>query len=101
MVEIVTVADLRRQLRLDDDGDDAELAGLIVAARRAIENRTDQEVVADTPTLAEGDIPVARQAILMLATHWYVNRVPVSGQTISAMPMSVEWMISPLSKLGI
>lgn len=102
MIEIVTIPELREQLRIDEDGEqDAALAGLIMAARRAIENRIDGIIVGTEPTIKEDDLPVARQAILMLAAHWYVHRTPVSGQTVTALPMSVEWMIGPLSRLGI
>ena len=43
------------------------------------------------------DVPEAlRQAILLLAGHWYESRVPVSvGATVSAMPFGVECLAAP------
>lgn len=102
MVEIVTVPELQGHLRLDDDGgDDAVLADLIVAARRAIENRIDGTIVGDTVTIKSADIPVARQAVLMLAAHWYENRETSTSRSMAVLPMSVEWLITPMAKLGV
>lgn len=102
MEEIAGVADLRAYLRGAADGaEDVALEGLIQVARRAVENRTDRTIVGAEPTIGDADLPVARQATLMLAAHWFLNRVPVSAQTISAMPLSVEWLIAPLARLGV
>jgi uncharacterized phage protein (predicted DNA packaging) len=100
VAEPVTLEELRHQTRVDADDEDALLTSLISSARRAIENRTDRTIVGETPTMAPEDMPVVRQAILMLAAHWYVNR-DLGTNRAPDIPVSVEYLIGPVSRMAV
>lgn len=76
MAEPVSVDQLKMQLRMGSKptSEDGHLADLIEAARRTIENITNQVIAGDDPTLPASDMPQAAHAILMLAAHWYDRR---------------------------
>lgn len=94
MLEPVSVAQLKVQLRLGAGGDeDGHLENLIRAARRSIENLTNQVIAGDDPTLPEEDAPQAAHAILMLAAHWYDHR----GGTAD-VPPAVKALAQPLRR---
>jgi len=93
--EPVTLAQLKTQLRLGNgvSGEDGYLDVLIVAARRAVENRINRTIVSDAPTVAAADLPVATQAILMLAAYWYENRDGTGD-----MPASITALLGPMRR---
>lgn len=95
MAEPVTVAELKVQLRLDGTvaDEDAYLADLIAAARRAIEQASNQVIVGAVPTFNPADIPLAKRAILLLACHWYDNR-----DAADSVPGPVAALIRPLRR---
>lgn len=71
MAEPVSLAQLKKQLRLGSvSSEDEHLNGLIAAARRTVETMTNQVIAGNDVTLPEADLPQAAQAILMLAAHW-------------------------------
>lgn len=79
---IVNIDDLKRQLNITQSGDDVLLQHQIEAAQARIE-RTIGFAIEDQFTEVPADL---KQAVLMLAAHWYENReatlVGVSGQTV-------------------
>lgn len=102
MAEPVSLAEAREQVRLDagDTSEDAWLSGLIIAARRSVETRTNRTIVGDAPTLTGDDVAVAKQAILLLVGHWFANREGSSTEAGSApveLPLSVSWLLQPIT----
>ncbi|SEM53780.1 Phage gp6-like head-tail connector protein [Sphingomonas gellani] len=98
MAEPVSVAQLEVQLRLavGGSGEEASLAALIVAARRAVENFLDRSVVGDDASLSADDLLVAALAILMLAAHLYENRDGGDG-----LPGVVGVLLWPLRRWSV
>lgn len=94
MTEPVSLAQLKKQLRLGAaSSEDEHLDGLIAAARRTIETMTNQVIAGDEATLPHADIPQAAQAILMLAAHWYDRR-----DGTAQVPAAVEALARPLRR---
>lgn len=93
MAEPVALSDVKEHLRLDESAtdEDSYLEGLITAARRAVEQRTAQVIVGDTPTLTGDDLAAARQAMLLLIGNWYLNREGDAPE-----PVQVKWLLEPL-----
>jgi hypothetical protein len=93
MAEPVSLDALKVQLRLDLSyvDEDGHLTNLILAARRTVEKAVNQTIVA----LPSDDMPIVRQAILMLAAFWYDAR-----DATDAMPASVLTLVSPLRRWG-
>lgn len=95
MAEPVTLEQLKGQLRLSTAAtrEDGHLTSLIQAARRTIENITNQVIAGDEPTLSDADMPQAAHAILMLAAHWYDRR---DGS--AEVPAAVKALAHPLRR---
>ena len=77
MVDPISLADVRRQIRLDDDdvSEDPLLTGYMVAARRVCVSQTGFSLAdgaANGPSA--DDVDVIAQAMLMMVAHWYENR---------------------------
>ena len=79
---IVTLDEMKAHVNVTQAADDTLLQHQIAAAHARIE-RTLGFAIADKFTEAPADL---KQAVLMLAAHWYENReatlVGVTGQTI-------------------
>ena len=78
----VSLDEIKAQLNITGGDDDTLLKHQIDAAQARIE-RTLGYAIADKFTVVPADL---KQAVLMLAAHWYENReatlVGVSGQTV-------------------
>lgn len=97
MTEPVALADLKAHLRLDAGatGEDTNLTALLIAARRVCEHDANRSFA----TLEPDDLAMARQAILLVAGHWYENReaASIDGRGAAAeMPLSACWLLQAL-----
>lgn len=104
MTEAVTLAQLKVQVKVEEDdaSEDGLLQGMLAAAIRTIENRTGRTFADGEFVIADADGPAARMAVLLLGAHWYRNRETVVVGTISSeLPMSVEYLITPIAKLSV
>lgn len=97
----VTLSELKHQLNIDSDftADDALILAYASAAEGAIAADLDRdglgELVGQTGELP----PSVRLAILMLAAHFYATREPVVyGAAVSAVPLTLEYLLSPYRK---
>lgn len=102
MSEPVGIDDIKVHLHLDPDDvtDDAYLASLLLAARRAIEIRTGQTIVGNAPTIAGDDLEMAKHAIRLVVGTWFANREHVGADAAVAreIPGTLSWLIDPLVK---
>lgn len=101
MIDVVTLEELKAQVRADDS-EDGLLKIMLAASIRTIENRTGRTFADGDSPIAAADADVARMAVLLLAAHWFRNRETVSvGVMASELPMSVEYLITPIAKLAV
>lgn len=105
-IEPVSIEDVKRQLKLDQDfaDDDLLLAGYITAARRTSEAITGISL-ADDPVMSvdPSDLAVIGQAMLMTIAHWYRNRESVTteqGRTLE-MPLSTRWLLGAIRRRSL
>lgn len=102
---MVSLAELKTQARLEQDTNDEDglLSILIVAARRACELHTGKIVVGDEPTIvADDDLAVFAQAVMMLAAHWYANREGAgAGTAAHEMPPAVRGLLEPFREFAV
>ncbi len=101
MPALVTLEQVRAQLRIDAGTEDSLVEGLVSAAERAVEIHTGR-------TIATGDVefgadaPIAAQAVLLLVSTWYDNRESVAPNTAAAeMPLAVTWLLWPLKRMSL
>lgn len=78
----VSLAEVKEYLRIDSEEEDTLLASLLLVAKEHCENYLQSSLPTDTPT------PI-KQAILILAGHFYEQRV---GEDI---PQVVYVLLSP------
>lgn len=101
MIDAVTLEQLKAQVRADDS-EDGLLQIMLAASIRTIENRTGRTFADSDSPIAPADAQVAQMAVLLLAAHWFRNRETVAvGVTSSELPMSVEYLITPIAKLAV
>lgn len=77
MVEPISLADVRRQIRLDDDDDseDTLLTGYILAAKRVCVSQTGFSLADDAVNAPSADdLGIIAQAMMMMVAAWYENR---------------------------
>lgn len=91
MIDLVSLEDVRHQLRLDDDdtSEDVLLEGYIAAAARLCGAYTGLAIA----TAADDDRAVIKQAMLMTIAHWHANR-----EAGDAAPAAVAWLLRPIRK---
>lgn len=97
---VVSLALFKKHVRADDFADDDEyLAHLIDAAEVSVitaTNRTEVELTA----LNNGEFPAPlRQAVMMLAAHWYNQRESASTTQMHQVPDTLQALIKPYRKL--
>lgn len=104
MTEAVTLAQLKVQVKVEEDdaSEDGLLQIILAAAIRTIENRTGRTFADSASVIDDADGPAARMAVLLLGAHWYRNRESVViGAMPSELPMSVEYLITPIARLAV
>lgn len=94
---INTLADLKAHLSFTDDignTDDAMLTRILAAAEGFVERKLGFTFAATYGGAGQEAVPDAlRQAVLMLAAHWYDNREAV-GEAAREPPFSVSEIIT-------
>jgi hypothetical protein len=100
---LVTLQELKRQLKLEDDFTEEDellnLLGGVVQTRT--ETFLNRKLYAATEAVPEADpdglkLPDdVKLGMLMLATHFYENRSSVSEVDQLEMPLSYKWLVGP------
>ncbi len=90
-MEPLTLFDVKDHLHIGGSQEDNYLVSLIMAAQRFVEHFTGHIISSDEPTLEGADLDLARQAMLLLIGHWYLNR-----EGDAAEPAQIGWILKPL-----
>ena len=87
---LTALADLKAQLNITDDADDALLERKIAAAEAAVTG----DIGADDPVTYDAAPADLREAVLMLAAHLYENREAVLvGVGAEALPLGYDHLV--------
>lgn len=100
---ILTLEEIKRQLRLEDDDatEDSLLTSLGEAAARRTQTYLNRPLYGKAEEIPEGDergLVVSddiRLALLMLVTHFYENRSTISEVEMVEMPLAYTWIVAP------
>lgn len=101
MADLVTMDQVRQQLRVDADTDALLIEGMVTAAVRAVELHTGRTVADGADAFGQEDTKVASQAVLMLVSTWYDNRDTSAPASSTELPLAVSWMLWPLKRLSV
>lgn len=95
---VVSLALFKKHVRCDDfDEDDEYLGHLLETAEEAVISATNRDL---SELMSGGDFPLRlKQAIMMLAAHWYNQRESVSGTQMYEVPDTLQALIRPFRKL--
>ena len=85
---MLTVAEIKNNLRIDYDEDDTYLEMLLGAAQLYI--------LGSIETLELPDTPQTKTLIFMLVSLWYENRVPATNAMQQQVPFTITAMIHQL-----
>ena len=103
-LKIVTLEELKAQMREDFEGEDNLITLYGEAAEQAVvgaTRRTFEELVAMAEAEGSDKFPSRlKVAILMLAAHSHRNREPVAAVAQNAVPYALEMYIKPYVKLS-
>lgn len=87
---VVTVNELKAHLRVDSNDEDNLLSNMIYASQGHIENLMGQafaDITGETPA------PL-KQAVLMLAAHWFEGREAAATEPVRSIPFSVQDLVA-------
>lgn len=111
-LRVVTLDELKMQMRVDLEEEDAIIEAYGMAAedtvasmtRRTLEElavigRAEAQLAGEVEDVAADFPPRLKVAVLMLAAHWYRNREPVATVAMNAVPYSLEVLVKPYRKL--
>lgn len=87
-MSMITVEELKNNLRIDYEEDDTYLEMLLGAA--------ELYVLGSIETLALPDTPQTNTLIFMLVSLWYENRVPATNAMQQQVPFTITAMIHQL-----
>ena len=93
---MIDLARVKSHLKVDDDEEDALIAGYLEAAKSHVGMHCDRELVETVPNGPDqmGLTPDVEQALLLLVGHWYANReAVVTGVTTTTVPLAVERLL--------
>lgn len=101
--EPVTLEQVKDHLRLSPSmtAQDNHLKLLISAARRSIERDIGKSIYATHPDVDASDLPVIREAVLLMVGHWYWNREAVTATTVKELPLGIEHLLWPFKSLRV
>jgi len=96
----ISLAQIKEHLNIEStfDGDDSYLTSLIDVAELSVSDYCNTGLSGYTSS----DIPVTvKQATLLLAAHFYVNRTMVSYAQGTEIPYSFKFLLNPYRKYTI
>lgn len=104
-----TLEEVRAQCRIDGASldEDVLLTIYTVAAKRAIENRTNRKLVDEMPSdpaLVTNELLITddiKLAILLMVGHWYANREAVADYEKVEVPMSFRFLTDPYRWINV
>lgn len=91
-MSMLTVAEIKNNLRIDYDEDDTYLEMLLGAAQLYILGSIEDLELPDTPQ--------TNTLIFMLVSLWYENRVPATNAMQQQVPFTITAMIHQLRGVG-
>lgn len=114
-LRVVTLEELKMQMRVDFEDEDTIIKAYGVAAEDAAISSTRRtleelavigraEVTGETVSVEDVDVRAdfparLKIAVLMIAAHWYRNREPVAAVAVNAVPYAWEVLTKPYRKL--
>ena len=87
-----TIADLKNQLNIEATytDEDAYLLQILQVAELAISRECNGGLTGYT----DSSIPITiKQCVLMLASHFYANRTPITFASAAEIPYSIKYLI--------
>lgn len=103
-LRVVTLDELKAQMREDWDGEDELITLYGEAAEQAVigaTRRTAEELTAMGVAEGCGGFPARlKVAVLMLAAHSHRNREPVAAVAQNAVPYTLDMYVKPYVKLS-
>ena len=98
-MNVVSLDVFKKHVRADDFADDDDyLTELLETAESAVIKATNRSK--DELEQMEGKFPpMLKQAMMMLAAHWYNQRESVSTVQMHALPDALQALIKPFRKL--
>lgn len=98
-MDVVSLDVFKKHVRADDFADDDDyLTELLETAESAVIKATNRSK--DELERMEGKFPpMLKQAMMMLAAHWYNQRESVSTVQMHAVPDALQALIKPFRKL--
>ena len=92
---------LKKSVRADDcDSDDELLSHLLDASMTYVTDATGRSASELAAMGTDGMYPPdLRQAVVMLAGHWYNQREAVSGVQMAEVPYSLQALVKPFRQL--
>lgn len=110
-LRVVTMEELKMQMRVDLEEEDAIIEAYGIAAEDAVADAT-RRTLDELATIGydeqggEGEVDMKAHfparlkiAVLMMAAHWYRNREPVAAVAVNAVPYAWEVLVKPYRKL--
>lgn len=111
-LRVVTLEELKMQMRVDLEEEDAIIEAYGIAAEDTVASMTrrtleELAVIGRAEGQMDGDVtdmvtdfPARlKVAVLMLAAHWYRNREPVATVAMNAVPYALEVLVKPYRRL--
>lgn len=98
---VVSLALFKKHVRADDFTDDDELMQHYVDAAEAHVIQATNRTADELQQLGSGEYPAQlKQAVLLLAGHWYNQRESVAGVQMHEVPDALQALIKPFRKLA-
>lgn len=100
-MSLLTLEEIKQQCRveLDFTEDDTLLTAIGLAAQTRTETRINRKLYAEAPPETDPDglmLPDdVKQAMLMLVSYWYENRVAANDFEQSEAPLAYNWLVDP------
>lgn len=97
----MSLALFKNHVRADDFTDDDELMQHYVDAAEAHVIQATNRTADELQQLGSGEYPAQlKQAVLLLAGHWYNQRESVAGVQMHEVPDALQALIKPFRKLA-
>lgn len=99
-LNIITLAQIKKQCRVDYDDQDDMLTMYGVAAENVVVTKT-RRTVAELTTMGGGEFPTElKVAMLILTATYFKQPEAVSSMNMTAVPYLVDDMVKPYVKLS-